>query len=77
VLICWPVIGQKGNEMHIISLDDGQVIDLDTRAGAYVYVGTWCVNRGADPIVLSALELLLDTTAPLGELPPAKANNGG
>lgn len=60
--------------MHIICLDDGQVLDLDTRAGAYSYVCTWCVKRGADPRVLSALELLLDVTAPLGELPPAKAN---
>ena len=70
------MIGQKGNEMHIISLDDGQVLDLDTRAGAYFYVGTWCVKHGADPMVLSALELLLAATAPLGELPPAKANTG-
>ena len=60
--------------MNIVSLDDGQVLDLDTRAGAYCYVGTWCVNRGADPRVLAALALLLDTKAPLGELAPAKAN---
>ena len=62
--------------MHIISLDDGQVLDLDTRAGAYFYVGAFCVNHGADPKVLSALELLLDVTVPLGELPTAKANTG-
>lgn len=62
--------------MHIVSLDDGQVLDLDTRAGAYYYVGTWCVNRGADPRVLSTLELLLEAKAPLGELAPAKANTG-
>ena len=63
--------------MHIVSLDDGQVLDLDTRAGAYYYVGTWCVNRGADPRVLSALELLLEAKAPLGELAPANANTKG
>lgn len=69
--------------MQLETLDDGVVVDLDTKEGAYKYVGRFLRNNGASSKVFASLRELYPEDEPLGGmldfagLPPSLTYENG